>query len=115
MKKISLIHVSGPYGDACSSYSFTISNEMTLKEFVELIVNENPNEWGVVREGSGLEKIYAEYRWGEIKYLTDTPDKIIIYPKGRAHGGWSNMDYYVKEENKQLEIDLNSIDYNFVI
>ena len=116
MKKIILTHTGGPYGDECSSYSFTIPNEMTLKEFVELITNEQPGEWGDIREG-WCGKTYAEYRWGEIKYFVNNPDELIIVPNGTAHGGWSRMDYYVKVKEKceQLEIDLNSINYNFVI
>lgn len=116
MRKIVLMHTGGPYGDACSSYTFTIPNKMTLRKFVELIVNENPKEWGDI-EDNWKNKTYAEYRWGEIKYFVDNPDKIIIDTKGYAHGGWTAMNYYVRgeEECEQLKIDLDSIDYSFVI
>ena len=88
--------VGGPYGDCTSSYEFTMTKQMTLKEFAEMVAADG-KEWGAIRKGSAIGAILAEYnRSGEIKYSDCADPNAILEPKGTAHGGWSLMDYYVK-------------------
>lgn len=94
--KIIMKCVGGPYGDCTSSYEFTLTEQMTLKEFAEMVAADG-EEWGAIRKGSSFGDVLAEYnRSGEIKYRDYANPNAILELKGTAHGGWSLMDYHVK-------------------
>lgn len=94
MDSIKLISTGGPYGDACCSYDFVLSREMTLKEFVDLIIQDK-DEWGDVRLG-WFDDPLLEYSHGKVKFFVSDLD-FMIKKVGKAHGGWSNMDYIVEK------------------
>lgn len=89
----------GPYGDCSSHYKVEIKQPCTVAQFVEFVNQQG--EWGKVHInpigwlGNGL----ATYN-----YDTHIKDKPLEMPQHylnrriariEAHGGWSNMDYYV--------------------
>ena len=93
-KRIIMSCTGGPYGDATSSYKFTIiGNEMTLEQFAEAIA-EDEREWGSIRKSSPFGEVLADYKYGKINYRADK--NIKIAKEGTANGGWSLMDYYVE-------------------
>ena len=94
MDSIKLICTGGPYGDACCSYDFELSREMTLKEFVDLIIQDK-REWGEVSLG-WFDKPLLEYSDGKAKFFISDWN-FMIKRVGQAHGGWSNMDYIVEK------------------
>lgn len=97
MAKLTMKCIGGPYGDACSSYKFSLSEELSLKEFMELLAS-NKNEWGSVYFRVFGEPV-ASYDHGEIIYhINDT--SFLIEINGDAHGGWSLMDYIVTRKGE---------------
>ena len=87
--------IGGPYGDSTSTYEFTMTKQMTLKEFAEMVAADG-EEWGAIRKGSSFGDVLAEYnRSGEIKYRDYADPNAILELKGTAQGGWSLMDYHV--------------------
>ena len=93
---INLVQVGGPYGDECSSYTFTTTKEhYTIQELIGAARRNTP-EWGYIRVVYGEVEYKLEYRHGQI-ISNDIPE--FLYDKefteGSAHGGWSNMDYLV--------------------
>ena len=103
--------VGGPYGDCTSTYEFTMTEQMTLKEFAEMVAADG-EEWGAIRKGSSFGEVLAEYnRSGEIKYHDCADPNAILELKGTAQGGWSLMDYHVKID-KDAELDKLQKQYN---
>ena len=92
MRNITMIHTGGPYGDCCSSYKFILDKEMTLQEFAKTIAADK-REWGVIKL-SPFGEILVDYSDGKITYRGNK--NLVIATEGTAHGGWSNMDYYVR-------------------
>jgi hypothetical protein len=86
-------------GDAISHYKAEFVSNPTLEEFVNWILETNPEEWGDIR-GVDFWTKYVEYRYGKIVELCDNYDAI----KGktislkRMDGGWTNMDYTIEIE-----------------
>ena len=95
--------IGGPYGDCTSSYEFTMTKQMTLKEFAEMVAADG-KEWGAIRKGSSFGTVLAEYdRNGEIKYSVYADPNAILEPNGTANGGWSLMDYHVNiDKNEEV-------------
>ena len=102
--KLIMKHVGGPYGDCTSAYEFTLTEQMTLKEFAEMVAADG-EEWGAIRKGSAFGDVLAEYnRSGEIKYRDYANPNAILELTGTAHGGWSLMDYHVTiDKNAELK------------
>jgi hypothetical protein len=96
MDKITLTCTGGPYGDCTSSYNFTLNREMTLQEFLDLVIS-NEREWGQVAFSRFGDPI-AEYKWGKITVLKVKDTSFKIKTTGTAHGGWSLMDYYIDKK-----------------
>jgi hypothetical protein len=93
MKQFKLIHRAGPFGDCTSGYDVSIPEDISVGEFVQMVITQKPHEWGKITCGRA---IIADYKHGEI---IRGPD----YNKLRnahvatvsAHGGWSLMDYNI--------------------
>lgn len=94
--------IGGPYGDATSSYDVTLDKQYTIKEFIQMILSENPKEFGYFfavdsNYGAWTCSPRLEYRYGKIvgnnieEFLSKFSDKVILDVS--AHGGWSAMDY----------------------
>jgi hypothetical protein len=102
--------IGGPYGDCTAAYEFIMTEQMTLKEFAEMVAADK-EEWGAIRKG-GSGVILAEYdRSGEIKYRDYADPNAILETKGTAHGGWSLMDYHVNID-KDAELGKLQEQYN---
>ena len=101
-KKFSLIYIDGPYGDETCSYDGLLNQPLTVREFIDAIFEQRPDEWGKIRIWGAAYTLYLEYSHGEITYTSssfnDYLDKKI--ESFTAHGGWTLMDYtlVVKDE-----------------
>lgn len=94
-KKIKLVFKCGPLGDETSLYEVMFPDGLTIKDFVEIAVLENPEEWGNFR-CSWFGPIIAEYEHGKIEYtkeFEEIKDKIVH--RASSTGGWSRMDYHL--------------------
>lgn len=79
-----------------AAYLVTNYKAQTFVEFVNEVLEECPDEWGVFRDGEGISsKEIVEYKYGELlgnipeEYQYRTIQKIL------ATGGWSCMNYAV--------------------
>lgn len=45
-ERMKMICTGGPYGDASSSYVVKLDKEYTVQEFVKMVLDEKPGEWG---------------------------------------------------------------------
>lgn len=45
-ERMKMICTGGPYGDASSSYAVKLDKEYTVQEFVKMVLDEKPGEWG---------------------------------------------------------------------
>ena len=90
-KTFTLIHRDGPFGDCTSGYDVSIPEDISVEEFVQMVITQEPNEWGAVYCGRG---IVAEYKRGKATFRPEYDkyknEKIVSVT---AHGGWSLMDY----------------------
>ena len=82
-------------GDCCAGYQVTIIKpDFTIGDLCDYVVKEIPRDWGSV-EALGHK---MEYKWGKV--LSDNiPDDIKkkVLKKCFANGGWSLMDYIIRE------------------
>lgn len=91
--KINRIYKDGPFGDATSSYDVVFPEGITVAEFIETVVEENPKEWGDFLHGF-RNPVIAEYQRGKIVYKPEfekVKDRIV--ESAEANGGWSLMSY----------------------
>lgn len=95
-KKIKLIHRDGPFGDCTSVYDVEFPQDITVAEFIQLVVDENPHEWGSFSLG-WKQPTVACYSHGSITY-TEAYDtyKLAKIASVSSNGGWSLMDYSLK-------------------
>lgn len=96
-------HTGGPYGDACCRYAVMFDREYTVQEFIEDIIKEKPEEWGEFQIATDLKYPYTTsidicvYKHGQIISNFKKPDTAKMKIKEIvAHGGYTNMDYYIK-------------------
>lgn len=110
MKRFYYLCTGGPYGDATSSYDIILpeGDVVTVEEFIEQILIDNPNEWGGIY--NGMREIIADYKRGEVTFK-DGYDSIKHkkISSVSAHGGWSMMDYYLDLEPQPKP----NLSYNF--
>lgn len=111
---VTWVKTGGPYGDETSTYKVILSKDLTLKEFVDLVLDDE-REWGNFEIGDkkGYLIRYIGYTHGEIKntekgkwaeeYYDDTPlgdlGNFLVEKEIFAHGGWTNMNYSIKLKN----------------
>ena len=110
MKRFYRLCTGGPYGDATSSYDIILpeGDAVTVEEFIEQILIDEPNEWGSVY--NGMREVIADYKQGEVTFrdgYDSIKDKKIS--SAQAHGGWSRMDYYLNLESQSKP----NLSYNF--
>lgn len=110
-KQIKLLYKDGPFGDCTSQYEVTFPSNITVSKFIELVIKENPKEWGdfgvywnwpIAKYRDG--KLFASVEFDEYKDM-----KIL---RVQAHGGWSRMDYIIDPEKPpkpEIKVDLNQI------
>lgn len=106
---LDMIYTGGPYGDCCYSYDVKLVQEYTVKEFVEEILKEKPNEWGKIRIVTDINKIFSSkrdecsYHYGKIDYwFSNSRILNANIDKAKARGGWTSMDYFIKIKDQEL-------------
>lgn len=94
MKKFIRICTGGPFGDETSAYVIELPNEeISVAEFIDMVIRQEPNEWGAIRCGR---VILADYSHGKITYRPEYETyKNRAIASVSAHGGWSLMDYNI--------------------
>lgn len=112
-KNIKLYHIDGPFGDCTSAYSVFIEHSMTVEQFIDTVIAENPGEWG--RFTLKYNKQVCSYSRGaktilDLDFYNKVKDYIVI--RATAHGGWSLMDYDLDVNEKVEEGDNNDISYH---
>ena len=96
--------IAGPGSDCTALYEVELDKEYTVLEFISTVLKEKPGEWGRIGFADSLIDWgpYLEYRRGEVisgeEELADCLDSKIV--SVRSHGGWSNMDYMLKIEDR---------------
>lgn len=99
------VSVAGPFGDCSSHYSYKLQEQPTVEQLVQYI--NSKQEWGTVYlnpknwlgDGS-LAKFEYNNHGGNRKLEIPQFFHSVCIKKLEAHGGWSNMDYYVMLEPK---------------
>lgn len=98
MRTLKLVRVSGPHGDETSSYRVDFPEGMTVKEFIETTLKENPGEWGTFSSSWSSSGKIAEYKYGkliETGFETYNKFKDRKVKSVSANGGWSLMNYVI--------------------
>ncbi len=94
-EKFSLIYTGGPYGDETCSYDGHLNQPLTVREFIDAVFEQRPDEWGRIRIWNHAYTSYLEYNHKYITYISsqfnDYLDRKI--KSFSAHGGWTLMDY----------------------
>lgn len=91
-----------------TKYRVDLDKEYTLQEFVDAILTNKKDEWGVIRIPKRNFAWYRfpciSYRYGNITNKTNIPEKVFGYnvKSVTASGGWTAMDYIVNLE-KEVE------------
>lgn len=86
-------HQTAPTGGDCTApYDVTDYQSKTAAEFVNEVLETQPDEWGYIELSSGKS---IEYKHGVL--LNEVPDrwKDIKIDHVKAAGGWSRMDYLI--------------------
>ena len=99
MRSYSFVQTAPEAGDCTAPYDIRFSKQLTVREFVNEVLQQN--EWGYidVYDPNDEENWHRKkncscfYRQDEIKtsFPEDILDKVII--SATAHGGWTRMDY----------------------
>lgn len=104
-ERMKMICTGGPYGDASSSYVVQLDKEYTVQEFVKMVLDEKPGEWGNFEITTDFHYTYTnrkdicEYKRGKIiADFREEKTKTMVVSEVIAHGGWTNMNYFIKVE-----------------
>lgn len=88
--------------DETTPYEVTGQKSRTVREFIEEVLEEKPNEWGYISVGGHFfqprKKGSCEYRYG--KLLSEMPEELLDVEIREilAYGGWTRMDYTINWE-----------------
>ena len=109
MNKFERICTGGPFGDETSSYMINLpEEEITVEEFIKMVMCQYPNEWGHITCG-GVS--LAHYNRGSITFDSGyeaLKDRKVATVS--SHGGWSLMDYNIvihKQKRSPKAYDIN--------
>ena len=85
--------------DETTPYKVTGQKAQTVREFINEVLFERPNEWGYISVGKHFFQsgaiVVAEYRYGKLVSLIDCYALDVKIKKIVALGGWSRMDYTI--------------------
>lgn len=95
MNNIKFERITGVYQDCTADYNVILSDKLTLKQFIELIINERNNDFGVFELVNNNKKL--KYNYGNISENAIFNDKELnsIINDISANGGYSMMNYYI--------------------
>jgi len=89
-------------GDCTACYDVEIDKEYTIKEFIETILKDRKQEWGVFHiytKGVKKGETKIEYKYGNVlNKVAGGEDRELMQRKVKqvkAHGGWTAMEYYI--------------------
>ena len=109
MRRFQRICTGGPFGDETCSYMINLpEEEITVGEFIKMVMCQYPGEWGHITCGSVS---LAHYNHGSIKFdsgYEDLKDRKVAAVS--SHGGWSLMDYNIvihKQKRPPVSYDIN--------
>lgn len=104
-EKLEFIQVGDERGDCTAPYVVKFTDKLTVKEFIDKILNDFNNEWGTIKfyDNDNLRTydISLRYSHGKIEssktllnmLIEDIGEKEIFGIS--ADGGWSRMDYVI--------------------
>ena len=101
--KLEFIYEYGPAGDQCYGYKVKTDKPCTVKEFIEEVLRQRPDEWGAFEIGKAEKMKYYDAKVRRVEYEKGGKLKGEI-PKGeegkrikevKARGGWTAMDYFI--------------------
>lgn len=86
-------------GDETTPYEVTEQKSRTVREFIEEVLKEKPQEWGYISVGKHFYQDGAigvcEYRYGKLVTEMSAHALDVEIKKISACGGWSRMDYTI--------------------
>lgn len=85
--------------DETTPYVVTGQKSRTVREFINEVLNERPDEWGYISVGKHFFQsgaiVVAEYRFGKLVSQSDGHALDVKIKEIMAFGGWSRMDYTI--------------------
>lgn len=92
---------SGPTaGDCMTPYKVTGEYPRNVRDFVEYVLKEEPNDWGIFYIYTSKEKCFfdapnVEYRYAEL--LDRLPEEFanLHIKKVNCSAGWGRTDYFI--------------------
>lgn len=103
MGKIKFVQIGKERGDCTALYDVILDRQYKVKEFVELILSTQTDEWGHIGIKSEEEPFFGypvcKYRYGKLT-TNPLPNKILEkkIKYVRVNGGWTLMDYLITLE-----------------
>ena len=103
MKQLHYQCTGGPFGDCTSSYCVYFPEGITVEEFIQLALTENPDEWGSFTLGGYFSgKCLGDYDRTKSNNRFSIRD-LEFYNKVKnfhpieiqSRGGWSLMEYMI--------------------
>lgn len=92
-------------GDCTSRYYIYLHKPLTVKEFIDTWVKDNPIDWGyfkISKYDDQVIELTVRYKKGRVDILNNKLDKSIIESVMNStitgiggSGGWSNSDFYI--------------------
>lgn len=86
-------------GDETTPYEVTEQKSRTVREFIEEVLKEKPQDWGYISVGKHFNQDGAigvcEYRYGKLVTEMSANALDVEIKKISACGGWSRMDYTI--------------------
>ena len=85
--------------DETTPYIVTGQKARTVRDFINEVLNERPDEWGYISVGKHFFQsgaiVVAEYRYGKLVSESDGFALDVKINAIMALGGWSRMDYTI--------------------
>lgn len=94
-------------GDCTCGYDVKLDREYTIEEFINTVLKNYANEWGIFEVKRGSNTIDSfEYSYGKLASESNNVYQDYKIKEVYASGGWSRMDYVLYlEEEKNLKPD----------
>lgn len=90
---------SGSIGDLTALYTIYLDKKYTVKEFIDTVLENYPNEWGFFRIcENDTNRPYMVFEYEQGILAEEIPEKIVnkFIICNNSDGGWTRMDYTIK-------------------
>jgi len=99
MNRLKFTTTSHVFGDCTQRFSVAYDGILTVKEFIDIVLKENQDEWGYIGikcKGEIFGNPKCEYSKGKLLYemTEDVLTKNIV--DVTAQGGWTRVDYLIE-------------------